>query len=88
MTWRRTPERTAYWQEECRYIAGVLALERCGVHASEVAVARDLRDPQVFLRYCALQRDAAALEGYHDSATYIGECMDDLETLIKGRTPR
>ncbi len=58
------------WVTECDYIARVTDLR------GNVPEMRG--DLETFRRYCAMQRDAATREGFHDSATYIQECMDDL----------
>lgn len=58
------------WVAECDYIARVTAVR---------GNVREMNhDRETFIRYCEMQRDAATRAGFHDSATYIQECIDDL----------
>lgn len=58
------------WREECNYIERVTA---------ERGKVREMNyDRATFVRYCEMQRDAATREGFHDTATYIQHCLDDL----------
>lgn len=58
------------WTQECAYIARVTNVRG---NVSEMNY-----DLPTFLRYCEMQRDVAAREGFHDTALYIQECIDDL----------
>lgn len=64
--------KTAFeWSQECTYISNVT--DKRG------NVAEMNRDKSVFVTYCEMQRDAATRDGQHDAATYIQECLDDLQ---------
>ena len=58
------------WVAECQYIADVTAKGGC--------VREMNNDRNTFINYCEMQQKVAEREGRHDSATYIGECLDDL----------
>jgi hypothetical protein len=60
------------WREECSYIAKQLELVIAGYTAT------DFSNPQVFKRYCEMQRNSAKREGFDEAAQYIQWCLDDL----------
>jgi hypothetical protein len=60
------------WVDECKYIAEQAEPFVRGYGPSEY------EDKAQFLRYCTMQRNSAAREGFHDSAQYIQHCIDDL----------
>ena len=60
------------WKEECIYIAEQTEPFVRGWGPSEFA------DKAQFLRYCEMQRSSATREGYHDTASYIQHCIDDV----------
>jgi hypothetical protein len=68
------------WVDECQYIScrteTFMRAERLGrkAHVPEMK-----NDPEVFLRYCRMQKAMAEREGKHDSAQYIQHCIDELE---------
>jgi hypothetical protein len=66
------------WREECNYIgAATDAIPHHGARAA--ASLRNFNgDRACFIRYCAMQRDDAERNGFHDAALYIQECIDDL----------
>lgn len=61
------------WREECAYISR-LADKRGNVpemnHSLDVAI-----------RYAEMQQAKATREGFHDAATHIGECLDDMKEV-------
>lgn len=58
------------WAQECSYIAKV---------TDKGGRAREMNnDKATFIRYCTMQRDTAARQGFDDSAQYIQHCIDDL----------
>jgi len=59
------------WVAECKYIS-----DTTDKHG---AVREFNHDPACFIRYCEMQRDAATREDHHGAATYIQECIDDME---------
>ena len=61
------------WREECSYIAKQLELVIRGYTAIDFN-----NDPQVFKRYCEMQRDYAKRAGFDEAAQYIQWCLDDL----------
>lgn len=62
------------WSKECQYISDVA--DKRG------RVPEMNNDTATFIRYCEMQQAAATKAGFHDSATYIGECLDDLRASI------
>lgn len=65
-------ERSAFdWSQECAYISRVTDARG---NVKEMNF-----DKATFIRYCEMQRDAAARAGRHDSAEYIQHCIDDLK---------
>lgn len=59
-----------WWQQECRYISEVT--DKKG------NVANFHCNPEVFVRYCEMQRDQAKRDGVFDAAEYIQQCINDL----------
>ena len=58
------------WQSETRYISDVT--DKCGI------VPEMNNDKATFIRYCEMQKAAAEKDGFHDAATTIQHCIDDL----------
>lgn len=63
------------WREECVYVQETTDSLLAGTEP----LALFNGDPSCFLRYCYMQRNAAARESFHDSAQYIQHCIDDME---------
>jgi len=59
------------WAIECAYISNTT--DRKGM------VSEMNNDTPTFIWYCEMQRDAATREGFHDSASYIQHCINDLK---------
>lgn len=59
------------WAQECNYIS---------IATMAQGKLREFNnDTACFRRYCEMQRNAAEKAGFHDTATYIQECIDDLK---------
>lgn len=58
------------WVAECTYISNVT--DKRG------NVPEMNRDKATFIRYCEMQQASATRAGFHDTAEYIGHCLDDL----------
>jgi hypothetical protein len=61
------------WCAECTYISRVTDVRG--------NVPEMNHDVATFIRYCEMQQEAATREGFHDTATYIGECLDDMRAV-------
>ena len=58
------------WREECACISRI-ADKRGKVPEMNYSL-------DVAIRYAEMQQAKATREGFHDAATYIGECLDDM----------
>lgn len=61
---------TAQWASECGYISKITDMR------GQVVAMNNCK--ATFIRYCEMQKASATRQGFHDSATYIQHCIDDL----------
>ena len=67
---------TLEWVEECKYISDQTERVKGGFPGKEFNY-----DTECFRNYCRMQINTATREGFHDSAEYIQQCLDDIEGL-------
>jgi hypothetical protein len=58
------------WSKECAFIAAVAD--------KQGKIQEFSYDTECFKRYCEMQANAAAKQGFLDSEEYIRQCIDDL----------
>lgn len=68
---------TYEWVKECKYIAHVAYMQG--------EVKEMDYDLEVFVRYCEMQKATAERAGRTDSALYIQQCIEDMQSLISAR---
>lgn len=62
------------WAEECIFIRETTD----SLFAGTDPLTNFSGKPSVFMRYCAMQRDAATRDGYPAASAYIADCFTDL----------
>jgi hypothetical protein len=76
------PRNANEWRQECAYISDtadrLLALAAAGRVNDEWTTDTEWPQLDLFTAYCATMKALATRQRFHDSATYIGEILDDL----------